>query len=220
MFAQPSTSKLISLVAAIAVGVLVGLVALLLGGCGARTSDAGSPGTPGSTARSANALLVGADDLPAGFAASAGQASTYRQQVCGVDLEPTKPVQTASARFSQGPLGPFVEQRVRVYDDDSATDVLADLREALKTCGSYDLPASGSSAAVRVAVQPLDVPQLGDESVAWRQAPDTQLPITTDVVLIRSGRTVALVTSYALKQAPDAATATQAATAAADLLHG
>ena len=71
-----------------------------------------------------------------------------------------------------------------------------------------------------MAVQPLDLPQLGDESVAWRQTPDTKLPITTDVVLIRSGRTVALVTSYALKRAPDAATAEQAATAAADLLHG
>src|SRR4051812_5764809 len=118
MFAQPSLSKLISLVLAIGVGVLVGLVALLLGGCGARTSAGStSAGSTSATTGSANTLLVGADDLPAGFAVSAGQAQTYRQQVCGVDLEPSRPVRTASARFSQGPLGPFVEQRVRVYVD-------------------------------------------------------------------------------------------------------
>ena len=56
MFAQPSLSKLISLAAAVGVGVLVGLVALLLGGCGARTSGSGppcstNPPTPSSSAR-------------------------------------------------------------------------------------------------------------------------------------------------------------------------
>jgi hypothetical protein len=71
-----------------------------------------------------------------------------------------------------------------------------------------------------MSVEPLALPQLGEESVAWRQTPDTELPVTTDVVLIRSGRTVVLVTSYALKTAPPPATAEQVATAAADRLRG
>lgn len=202
------------------VPVLVG--SLLVVGCGVESSgDTAAPGgnasgTAGPT--SAQRVLLSPADLPKGFATSGGQSAAYRQQVCGVDIEPSKPVQTASARFSQGPLGPFVEQRVRVYGDDSAAGVVQALRAALASCTSYQLPASGTAPAATVAVTPLDLPQLGDESVAWRQVPQTDLPITTDVVMIRSGRTVVLLTSYALKQAPPEATVEQAATAAANRL--
>lgn len=197
---------------------------LALAGCGVgQAGDASAPGGGASgTADPASAqrVLLEPADLPKGFAASGGQSASYRQRVCGVDIEPGKPVQTASARFSQGPLGPFVEQRVRVYADDSAAGVVRALRTALASCTSYQLPASGAAPAVTMAVRPLQLAQLGDESVAWRQVPQTDLPITTDVVLIRSGRTVVLVTSYALKQAPPAATVEQAATAAANRLVG
>ncbi|GAB3590624.1 hypothetical protein GCM10027446_05890 [Angustibacter peucedani] len=201
---------------AVAVAVVVGT--LVVTGCGVEHRD--DSVAPGATADAAAAqkVLVSPADLPEGFAASGGQSAGYRQTVCGVDIEPTPPVQQASARFSQGPVGPFVEQRVRVYPDDSATAVVAALRKALATCTSYQLPANGTAPAATMAVRPLDLPQLGDESVAWRQVPQTDLPITTDVVLIRSGRTVVLMTSYALKEAPPETTVKQAATAAANRL--
>lgn len=176
------------------------------------------PGGPRGARPSARALLVDAADLPEGFADSGGQSPGYAQQVCGVDIEPSAPEQTASARFSKGPLGPFVEQRVRVYRDDSAVQVLHRLRQALATCDHYDLNATATAPAARFSVEPLTLPTLGEDSVAWRQTSRTSLPITTDVVLIRSGRTVVLLTSYALKQAPDADTIARAARAAADRL--
>lgn len=206
-----------SRVMVVVVAVVVG--SLVVTGCGVEQRDDGvAPGATGSRGPSAQQVLMRPEDLPDGFAPSAGQSEAYRQTVCGVDIEPSKPVQTASARFSQGPLGPFVEQRVRVYDDDSAAGVVQALRAALASCTSYQLPASASAPAVTMAVRPLNLPQLGDESVAWRQVPQTDLPITTDVVLIRSGRTVVLVTSYAVKEAPPEATVEQAATAAANRL--
>lgn len=193
------------------------LVSAILGltGCGVESQGDGVSARPSASGPSARALLVSAQDLPAGFADSGGQDENYRQSVCGVDLEPSKPVDTASARFSQGPVGPFVEQRVRIYADDSAAAVLKRLRTALASCSRYSLPASGTAPAVTFAVQPLALPRLGEDSVAWRQVPQTDLPITTDVVLIRTGRTVVLVTSYAIKEAPSEQTVQQAAQAAA-----
>jgi hypothetical protein len=194
--------------------VAVALAVVLCAGCGVEDSGQGVRARP-SAGATAESVLVSAADLPEGFADSAGQSAGYRQRVCGVDLEPSQPVQTASRRFSQGPLGPFVEQRVRVYDDDSAAAVMTALRAALASCDRYELPATGTAPAVELAVQPLNLPSLGEESVAWRQVPRTDLPITTDVVMIRSGRTVVLITSYALKHAPPQQTVEQAAAAAA-----
>ncbi|MGN6299603.1 MAG: hypothetical protein ACTHN8_00735 [Angustibacter sp.] len=193
----------------------VGALTLVLTACGVESTDGVRPAAGVTGPRPAQALLVSASDLPDGFRDSGGQSPGYAQQVCGVDIEPTAPVRTADARFSQGPLGPFVEQRVRVYADDSATAMMARLRRALATCDHYDLPASATAPAARIDVRPLSLPTFGEESLAWRQTPRTTLPVTTDVVLIRSGRTVVLVTSYALKQAPDDDTARVAAQAAA-----
>lgn len=196
--------------------VAVALAVLLLTSCGA--DDAGSAGTaaPGSTpvaTPAASSLLVRAQDLPSGFRDSGGQDGGYRQTVCGVDIEPVPPVDSASARFSEGPLGPFVEQRVRVYAGD--TDVVSRVRAALEGCTKYSLPATASGPAAVLDVQRLDVPPLGDESVAWSQTARTDVPITTDVVMIRSGNTVALVTSYALKTPPDPDVVMRAAQAVA-----
>ncbi|KQX66010.1 hypothetical protein [Angustibacter sp. Root456] len=196
----------------------VGALALTLTACGVESSPGVRPAAGVTGSRPAQALLVAASDLPEGFRDSGGQSPGYAQQVCGVDLEPSPPVQTADARFSQGPLGPFVEQRVRVYDDDSAAAMMARLRRALAACDHYDLTASATAPAASIDVEPLRLPALGEESLAWRQTPRTSLPVTTDVVLIRTGRTVVLVTSYALKQAPDGDTARVAAQAAAKRL--
>ncbi len=207
-----------------AVSVAVAVALLSSSACGVEHRDdalapGASPGTGSGTGSSAaTSALISAADLPAGFADSGGQSAGYRQQVCGVDLEPSAPARTASARFSQGPVGPFVEQRVRVYADDTASSVMARLRTALAGCDQYDLAATASAPAASVAVEPLDLPQLGDESVGWRQVARSELPITTDVVLIRRGRTIVLVTSYALKAPPPTSTIEQAATAAADRL--
>ena len=171
---------------------------------------------PASRARGrAQSLLVAATELPDGFRDSGGQTPGYAQQVCGVDIEPSPPVQTArravlsgAARAVRRAARAGVRRRLGDGDAGAAAPSAGDLRP-LRPASERHLPAAGFD------VEPLRLPAFGDESLAWRQTPRTSLPVTTDVVLIRSGRTVVLVTSYALKQAPDDETARVAAQAAA-----
>ncbi|GAB3680312.1 hypothetical protein [Angustibacter aerolatus] len=184
-------------------------------------SPTGSPGAGqgATTSEALQPLLVDATRLPDGFRESTGQAAPgYRMTLCGVDLEPRPPAETATRRFARSGVGPFVEQRVRRYGDDSQAEVLVAMRQALRSCGETSAtdPASGASTTMRV--RPLQLRQFADDSVAWHQEA-VDRPVPTDVVLMRRGRTVVLVTSYTLGRVGDVGVVEQAATAAEALLR-
>lgn len=196
---------------------------LLLGGlaaCGSTTSSAGAGAqdhppattTPGGT----HAQLISADVLPGGFRDSTGVSPGYRLTLCGVDLEPTPAVDHSAARFAVSEIGPFVEQRVRRYPDDSQERVLTAMASALRTCTTSvaEDPAHPGQRTT-FAITPLDVGRYADQSVAWHQEPTSGPHVPTDVVLMRRGRTIALVTSYTLGKVTDPA-AIRAAAAAAE----
>lgn len=188
--------------AATTVGVLT-LVALL-GACGDTPAPGAAP-RPEPSARPAD-YLIGTTALPKGWRDSNSQGVDYRVTVCGVDLEPEPPAFATSVRFSEGPVGPFLEQHVRVYRSDVASGVIAGLRKALPGCTSYQ--ARGSAAGSPTAtyrVAPLTVKGAPAESVAWRQTTTGELPITSDLVLVRRGDTAVLLMSYALRKTPDPA---------------
>lgn len=183
------------------------LTALCLGACGTAEGggDAGRSATPSPTVRPAD-FLVSADDLPAGWRDSNSQGLDFRVTVCGVDLEPEPPLRATSIRFSQGPVGPFLEQHARVYAGDSPRRVVAALSAALPTCTRYD--ARGTNPQSRTAsftVEPLEVAGAPEGSVAWRQTSRGELPITSDVLLLPRGNALVALTSYALRAEPDPA---------------
>lgn len=188
-------------------------VALLATGCGTAT-DASDEARAEETAVRTSDFLISAGDLPEGWRDSNSQGIDYRVTVCGVDLEPQDPVRATSIRFSQGSVGPFLEQHVRVYDRDVASGVIAELSEALPGCDSYEAAgtAEGSPTAT-FTVEPLEVPGAPEDSVAWRQTSQGDIPITSDQLLVRRGDAAVLFVSYALKATPDAAVLEQAAAA-------
>lgn len=176
-------------------GLLVGL-----SGCGGS-----SPGTTASDdpVRSTD-FLISSADLPRGWADSNSQGVDYRLTVCGVDIEPSPPGRATSIRFSQGPVGPFLEQHVRVYDDDVVSGVVAGLRQALPGCSEYEAQGTDpESPTARFTVEPLTVAGAPDDSVAWRQTSQGQVPITSDLVLVPRGDTAVMLMSYALRDTPD-----------------
>lgn len=194
--------------------VLLGVATLVaVSACGAQSSA--TPAQPPGPATDLRGLLITADSLPADFRASTGESRAYRFTLCGVDLEPTAPVATSSARFAQSEIGPFVEQRVRRYADDSQREVISAMRAALTTCTTTVAtdPADPQSRTT-FTMRSLDLRQFGEDSVAWRQQVDGDRPIPTDVVLMRKGRTVVLVTSYTFGRDTDPQTIVDAATAA------
>ncbi len=200
-------------------GRTVCVVALLslLTACGQATT-AQDPGTTGEpSARPADYLIDGAV-LPKGWRDSNSQGVDYRVTVCGVDLEPEPPAFATSTRFSQGPVGPFLEQHVRVYRQDVVSGVVARLEKALPGCSTYTARGtSADSPTATFTVEPLTVKGAPEGSVAWRQTSRGELPITSDLVLVPRGDTGVLLMSYAVRSAPDPAVL-EAAVAA--LPHG
>ncbi|CAI9415439.1 hypothetical protein [Nocardioides sp. T2.26MG-1] len=185
-------------------------LALLLCSCGESTArDATDTTGPRSTD-----YLITSESLPTGWGDSNSQGVDYRVDVCGVDLEPEPPVRATSVRFSEGPLGPFLEEHVRVYDSDLVSGVIDQLRAALADCTGYT--ASGSrpdSPEARFIVKPLSVDGAPEDSVAWRQTSQGRIPITADLLLIRRGDAAVMLMSYAIRAVPDPAVLAAAAAA-------
>lgn len=158
--------------------------------------------------------MLTARDLPEGWDDSNSQGDDYRVTVCGVDLEPTAPAKASSARFSRGPVGPFLEQHVRVYEDDVARRVVDELQRALPGCTEYEARGSAPhSPTAHFDVEPLTVEGAPAGSVAWRQTSRGDLPITSDLLIVPHQNTAVVLMSYALRDDPDPDVLEQAAAA-------
>lgn len=153
----------------------------------------------------ATALLLTAGDLPEGWRDSTTSDSGYRTTVCGVDLEPDPPVDTAKIRFARSGLGPFFEQHVRVYDSDTGSRVIHAVQAALPGCTRFEAANPDGSESATFAVEPLVVDGLDAESVAWRQFPVTGTDVIADFLMTRRGNTVVVLLSYSLGEDPDPA---------------
>lgn len=179
-------------------------VAAVLTACGT-VSGGGSVDDPDDAPEERTAdYLITSEALPTGWGDSNSQGVDYRTTVCGVDLEPTPPARATSIRFSQGPVGPFLEQHVRVYRSDVVSGVIEGLRTALPDCTEYVAKGTApTSPSATFKVRPLVVENAPADSVAWRQTTTGRLPITSDILLVRRGNTAVLLMSYALRAKPD-----------------
>lgn len=170
------------------------------------TSAGGVTDESGSTdARPVADRFIYADDLPGTWRHSAPPGPGFRQLVCGVDVEPAKPVGGDAIRYSQGGLGPFLAQHVRIHSGATTpAAVVGDLKASLPGCTSYETQGNkGDSPTVRFDVEPLTVAGLPDNAVAWRQTSASGSRLTTDMVLVADGDALVAFTSYQLKDHPD-----------------
>lgn len=189
------------------------LAATAFSGCGEEgTSSAAAQ--PDDDRPTTAAYLISADDLPEGWRDSNSQGVDYRVEVCGVDIEPVSPTNATSIRFAKGPVGPFLEQHVRIYDTDVASGVIADLREALPGCTEYTVTGlGGNHPTATFDVEPLTVEGAPDNSVAWRQTSRGDLPVTADLLLVGRGEAAVMLMSYAVRGTPPRAVLERAAAA-------
>ena len=186
---------------------------LVLAGCGDEPVADTATSDETSTGASARAdgdrpvvdRFIEASDLPGSWRDSEPPGPGFKQLVCEVDIEPVEPVDGGAIRFSQGGLGPFLAQHVRIHSDDATpTAVVRDLKAALPGCTSYTTKGNREdSPSVRFDVEPLTVEGLPDNAVAWRQTPDTGSRLTTDLVLVADGEALVALTSYELEDEPD-----------------
>jgi hypothetical protein len=179
----------------------IGLLVLALVGCSSPSDPAPSPSSV-----PAAAYRVPLERLPAGWRASNPTGDGYRTTFCGVDMEPTAPVDSAHYRFAKGPVGPFLEQHVRAYAGSTATEVVGAVRAALPACHEFEAAGDADSPAVRFSVEPIELSSAaaaGPDTVAWRQAPADGGGVVSDVVLTRRGTAAVLLVAYSLRDAPD-----------------
>ena len=178
------------------------LLTLALAGCGGSSDPA-----PAASPVPAAQYRVPVERLPAGWRASNPREGGYRTTFCGVDLEPVAPVDSARYRFAKGPVGPFLEQQVRSYAQNTAAEVIGAIQTALPGCREFEAAGDESSPAVRYTVEPLSLPSAasGPDTVAWRQKPADGSGVASDVVLTRRGTTAVVLVAYSLRDEPDRA---------------
>lgn len=172
----------------------------------------------------ARKLILGDKAVPAGWQDSTPrETGGYRMTVCGVDLEPSAPLDGAQTRWQYSPNGPFLEQHVRVYSGGTARAVVGALEKAIPRCSQYTSTDGQTSATYRV--ERLVVPGAGAGVVTWRQrltlpapqpattaatSPAAPTPTATpaapvliqDVAVTRRGSSVVLLASYSVNAAP------------------
>lgn len=196
---------------------LVAVSALVLGlsACGdepapesadnASAASAASSPSSSKDARPVADRFIDGDDLPGTWRDSEPPGPGFKQLVCGVDIEPQKPVDGGAIRYSQGGLGPFLAQHVRIHSDAmTPAAVVRDLKASLPGCTSYETKGNkADSPTVRFDVEPLEVAGLPANAVAWRQTSTSGAGLTTDMVLMNDDHALVAFVSYALKDIPD-----------------
>lgn len=174
-------------------------------GSGPGASGSSSSGTSSSSSAGSDDLrswFVRSRDLPGKWRSSEPPGGGFRQEVCGVDIEPTRPVDGDQVRLSQGSLGPFLAQYVRVHSSaKTPRQVVGRLEKALPGCTRYTTKEGDRSATFRV--EPLEVEGLPEEAVAWRQTATRGARITTDMVLVAQGEHLVAFVSYGVRDDPD-----------------
>lgn len=148
---------------------------------------------------------ITADDLPEGWRVSNPGGEGYRTTFCGVDLEPVAPVKTVRYRFTRSPVGPFLEQHVRAYADDTAAEVIAAIQAALPTCRESEAVGDGTNPSVRFTVEALTLSATAGadaDTVAWRQQP-VGGGVVSEIVLTRRGAAAVLLMAYSVRGDPD-----------------
>lgn len=178
---------------------------LALGICLLTLTACGGPGDPAPAATPVPPAhyRVPVEQLPAGWRNSSPTEEGYRTTFCGVDLEPAAPVDSAHYRYAKSPVGPFLEQHVRSYTQNTAAEVIGAVQAALPGCREFEAAGDADYPSVRFTAEPLDLPAAsGPDTVAWRQKAADGSGVVSNVVLTRRGTTMVALVAYGLRDEP------------------
>lgn len=180
------------------------IIAFLAASCGNsddRAATVPAPSTSASTAAgqpaAASSKLLALADMPTGFSQTQPSPDSGTSRLSGCpNLDNAKHQgPTAEADFNAGDLGPFVTETIATHVSEAdAKAAVAEAKKAINSCRAF----SDGSAHFKLAS--LSFPKLGDDTVALRLTATTSgVTLTGDLVEIRSGELVALITNLGLK---------------------
>ncbi|SNV19618.1 Uncharacterised protein [Dermatophilus congolensis] len=168
--------------------------------------------------------MLGESFLPVGWNVTIPRDSGgYRMNICGVDIEPHPPVDTTAKRWQQTPTGPWIEQHIRTYEGNTATNIITALKTRITDCQRYTATDTNGGSST-YTVSGLTLRSADPDTVTWRQQlvpppPATTTPtspaatpspsnsptphqLTQDVAMTKIGNTTVMLISYAVDQTP------------------
>lgn len=161
------------------------------------TTTAGGAPRPTPTEADARAALLVSGDVPGGWQAQESGADNASNARCAAFelLDDHKPAAEAEASFAAGRTGPFVEHRVLLFADVAAAERhMTLLDDAVRACASFG--GDGGTGSFKST----SAPDLGDDAAAVSlQARATGLELDGEIVAVRRGRAVSLLTQLAVK---------------------
>lgn len=197
---------------------LVWIVALVLVAGGCKTQDPAPPHATSSVRhpqsapttptvpKTPKAALLSLGDLPSGFVTRPLTSRNLPGDLTGCpalerlmdgDARPQ-----AQVEFFDPPLGPWIDEAI-VRPAEPAT-MTRRIATALNGCGEVSVTEEGHT--VRLAVASATAPQVGDEAHAYRATGQLHgIGLEMDVLLVRTGRSVLLLTNASLAGAVDPA---------------
>ncbi len=98
---------------------------------------------------------------------------------------PSAAVTQATAAFTAGPDGPWIEEVARSYPGQGAAQAFATAVKTLAGCGSFTL--GQTAAAGTESVQPRGSVNLGRQSWSAAIATQTSIPVTETLILVQEG---------------------------------
>jgi hypothetical protein len=119
--------------------------------------------------------LLTLEDLPSGWIIEPG---TSEEESGNVEEEgetysflcaelPRRALLTVDKDFQKGDFGPFLTHSMTLYPPGTATDALADIRDAVEACSEYETTLDDGTVAT-MRVQPMSFAQLGEDRFAVR----------------------------------------------------
>lgn len=133
-------------------------------------------------------MLLPEGSLGEGWRLSDPPQPGFRLTVCGVDIEPEKPLGVALRRFAKTGIGPFVVQHVEAHREGLADDVVTKVRAALPSCTSFSSGGeSPQSPEETFIIDDVDFGEVPDDAVIWRMTSQGERKVTQDVALVARG---------------------------------
>src|SRR5262249_51317155 len=146
--------------------------------------------------------LVSVQDLPAGWRLSQDSGGSPEDtDLCGANLaaieHQRQKLGEAASSFERGGSGPYLVQTLAAYPSGVAEQVMSDLAAAIASCRQATIrDEEGSLSTWELA--PIPFPQLGDQTIAFREYLPTN-DVEAVIVYIRRGDRITVLLSIAIR---------------------
>ncbi len=166
------------------------------GGDDAKTlsESASPPATVDPDAPRLEQVVLALNDLPRGWSAQA--VNPDEDDICQgrIPRSVIKPLELASAGFTQGDSGPFITNVVATFADDDTAQAFLDLTaRTIEACRTYEVEGGTS-----IELSPLEFPNFGDSAFAAEAIGESPYgDLAGDIIYVRVGSRVSSVETIA-----------------------